>query len=209
MTFGILERWRQALATVVQAATRRIHGRGGQKKRGKAMRVKVTAPFVELGKGTVLSGLSEDQLHRRRLCLTDLGNGQHQLTEPTHFKQGETLELADVPKSLREFVSVESEQALPGHLEAMTRVELVELAEERGVTISSSASKQEIIAALDAEPQKGTPTALVPDPLPEGLDDMKRDDLVELAEERGVAIAGNATKHEIVLALRRSAKRAA
>jgi hypothetical protein len=175
------------------------------------MRVKVTAQFVELGKGTVLSGLTEDQIQRRRLCMTDLGNGQHQLTEPTHFKQGETLELAEVPKNLREFVSVESEQALPGHLEGMTRAALVELAEERGVAIASSATKQEVIAALDAEPQKGTPTTLVEklDPLPEGLDDMRRDELVGLAEERGVTIAGNATKHEIVLALRRSSKKAA
>lgn len=205
-----MQRWRQALATVVRAAMRRIHGRGGHKGRGKAMRVKVTSQFVELGKGTVLSGLTDDQIQRRRLCMTDLGNGQFQLSEPTHFKQGETLELAEVPKNLREFVSVESEQALPGHLEGMTRADLVELAEERGVAIPSSATKQEIIAALDAAP-KGTPTALVekPDPLPEGLDEMKRDDLVDLAEQRGVAIAGNATKHEIVLALRRSAKKAA
>jgi hypothetical protein len=177
---------------------------------GEAMRVKVTAPFIELAKGTVLAGLDADQIKRRRLSLKDLGNGRQELTGPTHFKKGESFDMEELPKNLREFLSVESEAPLPEDLEGMTRVALVELAESRGIRIAANASKPDIIAAIEGR----GPTA-VPDkeadapPLPENLDEMSRDELVEVAEKIGVSVANRDTKHDIIKAIRKQQRKVA
>lgn len=119
------------------------------------MRVIVIAPFLELGKGTVVSGLAPDQISRRRLCLKDLGKGKFELTAPTHFKHGETLEFEEVPKSIREFVSVEGERksvpagkGLPDDLDGMNRAGLLDIAEQLGMKVPANITKHDLIHEL-------------------------------------------------------------
>jgi hypothetical protein len=120
----------------------------------------VVAPYLELGKGTQLSGLSAEQISRRRLCLNEIGKGEYELTHPTHFKQGETFEMKEVPKNLREFVSTEGEhkapvgKTLPVDLDSMNRAELVELAEGQNIKVAANATKHEIIADLKKAERK-------------------------------------------------------
>ena len=173
------------------------------------MRVTVTAPFIELGKGTILAGLNAEQLSRRRLCLNDLGDGRQEITNPTHFKQGETFEMEEIPKNLREFLAVAEDQPLPD-LDDMTRAELVELAESRGVRVPANATKPDVIAAIQVGASE--PSAVHEKPMGspvEDLDLLTREQLVGVAESLGVPVTGRDNKHDIVKAIRKQQKKAA
>jgi hypothetical protein len=126
------------------------------------MKVTVIATYVELARGTILGGLTEEQVRRHRIALQEreTGKGEYEVIAPTHFKAGESFEMKEVPKSLREFVSVEGEhkpvagKGLPADLDDMKRDELVELAEARGLEVKANATKADIIADLRKHAKK-------------------------------------------------------
>jgi len=133
------------------------------------MRVLVTAAALVITPGVELR-LTPEEAKLRKFCMTPVGGGVFRATLENHYKSGAIVEFAgDVPKQYTTSVTPVDEHGkvlLPqspapapapaapaakaddAHLGDMTKAELLDLAEQRGVTVDTAWNKAQIVSAL-------------------------------------------------------------